>query len=96
MVEWALSVARATRNTVSCAGRCQFCLLAPEIIRYDAYFVIDRQISHSSDINCSIAEHIQVKYDGTMKERDYSAQYAEAKKISMAQQFFLLVTSSLL
>ncbi len=70
VLERTLSVARATRNTVACAGKCQFCLLMPEIIRCEPCVVIERRISWSSDLAYSIIERIQINSDCMMKGRE--------------------------
>jgi|SRR6266550_9057207 len=41
VLEQALCMARTSRSTAAPTSRCQFCPLAPEITRYDTFFVFE-------------------------------------------------------
>ena len=65
VLERALSMARASRGTVAPAMRCHFCLVAPEITRYDTCFVFESLTCFS---RISIAESIQTMHDSMTTE----------------------------
>ena len=90
VLEQALSMARASRSPIAPTIRCQFCLLAPEIARYDTSFLFE-------SLTCSrisIAERIQSKYDSMTAECESASQFSVEESECRTLKAFLQVSVS--